>query len=410
MQLPRTARRAVVPILLGVANARAQTSAAVGLGTLFQRSPGSPWQSATALSQSAQIDTRWTQLAGDGLFAGNGRGSMQLERLDVHGAFAPAPIGPLRWSTGFESIDGRAAPGDQQSEHRVESAVSIAGFGGGAWIGVGAEQGRDVDSRTTRPLMLFGLWRSFGRATFSLATSSRRAFVSMRRDSRMGVTTTLDSVFNDTTRAWNYFTHEVGASDSGRTNGSAMRWTEVEARLAWASSRVAIDATFGLRPHISGFSSATWGRVTTTYALAPRLALVAAAGSESALSSVSSSRAPFLSLGLRVAPAALVRPRPPVYVRPVASAFRVVAADSGHYRVSVHVAGARTLELSGDFDGWRPVSMLQTAPDDWETTLPLAPGTYRVNLRVNGDRWTAPPGLPTADDEFNGTVGLLVVP
>jgi len=28
---------------------------------------------------------------------------------------------------------------------------------------------------------------------------------------------------------------------------------------------------------------------------------------------------------------------------------------------------------------------------------------------VNGDRWVAPPGLPTTDDDFNGTVGLVVI-
>jgi hypothetical protein len=32
-----------------------------------------------------------------------------------------------------------------------------------------------------------------------------------------------------------------------------------------------------------------------------------------------------------------------------------------------------------------------------------------MNLRVDGDRWTAPPGTPAVADEFNGTVGLVVV-
>jgi hypothetical protein len=32
-----------------------------------------------------------------------------------------------------------------------------------------------------------------------------------------------------------------------------------------------------------------------------------------------------------------------------------------------------------------------------------------VNIRVNGDAWTAPPGTPSIEDEFNGTVGLVVV-
>jgi len=32
-----------------------------------------------------------------------------------------------------------------------------------------------------------------------------------------------------------------------------------------------------------------------------------------------------------------------------------------------------------------------------------------MNVRVNGDSWTAPPGLPAANDDFNGTVGLVVI-
>ena len=399
----------MIPILFGLANARAQAAAAASLGTLLQRSPGARWRSATALWQSAQIDTRWTQFAGDGLLAGSGRGSMQLENIDMLGSFAPAPLARLRWSTTAQLSGRRAALGDMWTERRVESGLSLAALGGGAWIGGGAEQGRDIDGRAVKPLVLFGLWRSLGRTTLSVASSSRRAFVNGATGGRVAVVTKLDSAFNDTTGAWTYFTRDLVSGDSGQSNGRDMRWTEVEARLAWTSNHVSVDARLGVRPRSGGVAGATWGRVTTTFALASRMALVAAAGSEAALSPALSRRTPFLSLGIRVAPAALVRPRPPAQVRPAASAFRVVPVDSGHYRVIVHVASARTLELSGDFDRWRPVPMVQTAPDEWETTLALAPGSYRVNLRVDGDRWTAPPGLPTADDEFNGTVGLLVV-
>jgi hypothetical protein len=188
-----------------------------------------------------------------------------------------------------------------------------------------------------------------------------------------------------------------------------LHWTEIEGRFGWASSRVAIDARLGMRPRFAGVAAGTWGRVTTTVAVAPRLALVAAAGNESALASASSMRSPFVSFALRVAPAALSRPRPSPHVRPAANSFRAEPADSGRYRVSIQATNARTVELSGDFGGWRPVELEQVSPDRWEATLPLVPGTYHVNMRVNGDRWVAPPGLPVAKDEFNGTVGLLII-
>ncbi|HTJ23637.1 MAG TPA: glycogen-binding domain-containing protein [Gemmatimonadaceae bacterium] len=389
------------------ASARGQAVSGTGLGTLLQRSPGSAWRPASALWQSAQIDTRWTRLAGDGLLLGSGRGTLQLQNLAVAASVAPAVVGPFRWSTSAEVHQNRGWLGGSQSERRLESALSIAALGGGAWVGGGAEQGREVDGGKVKPLLLVGLWRPFGRALVSVTSSTRRA-----RLIESSATTRLETVTQtlwDTVHAkWDTIsgTRQVTDSVPGVRD---LHWTEIEGRFGWASSRVAIDARLGMRPRFAGVTAGTWGRVTTTVAVAPRLALVAAAGNESALASASSMRSPFVSFALRVAPAALSRPRPSPHVRPAASSFRMEAADSGRYRVTIHATSARTVELSGDFGGWRPVALDQVSPDVWEATLPLAPGTYHVNMRVNGDRWVAPPGLPVAEDEFNGTVGLLIV-
>jgi 1,4-alpha-glucan branching enzyme len=100
----------------------------------------------------------------------------------------------------------------------------------------------------------------------------------------------------------------------------------------------------------------------------------------------------------------------PVHVQPSARRFTLRAAEAGTYVVTVAVPSARTVEISGDFNEWRPLSLRETRPDVWEATVPIAPGTYHVNMRVNGASWVAPPGLSETSDDFNGTVGLLVVP
>jgi hypothetical protein len=41
--------------------------------------------------------------------------------------------------------------------------------------------------------------------------------------------------------------------------------------------------------------------------------------------------------------------------------------------------------------------------------LPLKPGKYQMNLRIDGGNWLVPPGLLSMSDEFGGTVGLLVI-
>jgi hypothetical protein len=393
-------------MFLIASRAHAQASAGASLGTLLERGPGSEWRPASAMWQSARLDSRWTRLDADGLVLGSRRGSIDLEDLAVAASLAPPPVGLFRWSTSVALDGSRDVLGRMQSERRVESALSVAALGGGAWAGMGAVQGTNVSDGAVKPLLLLGLWRPVGRALFSVTTSTRRLHVSSN-SVQVRLTTFRDSTFNDTTGHWDFSSAKTLADTVLRERD--VRWTELEARAAWSSSRLAIDARLSARPRFAGTPSEMWGRVTATMGIASRLALVAAAGRDRSLTAIGGAPSHFMSLGVRVAPAALMRPTPAPHVRPVASAFRLDPSGAGHYRVTIHATSARTVELSGDFDAWKPIGMEQTAPDVWETTLALTPGTYRVNLRLNGDRWTAPPGLPATEDEFNGTVGLLVV-
>jgi 1,4-alpha-glucan branching enzyme len=67
------------------------------------------------------------------------------------------------------------------------------------------------------------------------------------------------------------------------------------------------------------------------------------------------------------------------------------------------------VEVSGDFTNWVPVRLEPSDNGWWTATLPIQPGKYQMNLRVNGGKWLVPPGLLSMVDEFGGSVGLLVV-
>jgi hypothetical protein len=54
--------------------------------------------------------------------------------------------------------------------------------------------------------------------------------------------------------------------------------------------------------------------------------------------------------------------------------------------------------------------MTEAKPGEWETFVVLSPGSHRANVRIDGDRWVVPPGLPSIEDEFEGRVGVFVVP
>jgi hypothetical protein len=45
----------------------------------------------------------------------------------------------------------------------------------------------------------------------------------------------------------------------------------------------------------------------------------------------------------------------------------------------------------------------------WALTLPVTPGKYQMNMRLDGGQWLVPPGLLPMLDEFGGSVGLLII-
>jgi hypothetical protein len=97
------------------------------------------------------------------------------------------------------------------------------------------------------------------------------------------------------------------------------------------------------------------------------------------------------------------------YQPPDLPAFRVDTIAGGARVIRVRAPRALKVELSGDFTDWTPLPMRALNGGAWELVLPIAAGTYRVSVRVDGGAWTAPPGLVPVADEFNGEVGVVVI-
>jgi hypothetical protein len=397
--------RALPALVVLAASAGAQLSTATGVGAFLERTTPAGWQSTTRFEPSIRIDNRWAQLGAD-VFVTGGATALRTNRAELSFLAAPPPLGAFRLTTqvnasrfAFEGRDYRTSS--------IESALSFGGSKGGMWVGARAESG---DSASRRLMPHIGLWRSVGRVIFTLNTQPHQGRVS--RPSNLGELGRLDSTRNDTTGTYTYWRHPVttnhGAGNDSGITGRIRQWSDIQASLGWAGNRIAVDARAGFRPKLDVAPSTLWGRVTATAAVAPRLSIVASAGTDAARLWIGAPSTRFVSLGARIAPAALVRPAPPPHVRPAPASLELERVDSG-YVVSVRVPQARFVELSGDFNQWHPIVLRQVRPDVWEAPITLARGTYRINLRVNGDRWMAPPGLAAIDDEFNGTVGLLVV-
>jgi len=94
---------------------------------------------------------------------------------------------------------------------------------------------------------------------------------------------------------------------------------------------------------------------------------------------------------------------------PAVAGFAAEHNTPGFVTLRVSAPQARLVEITGDFTNWLPVQLRSSGGGWWSTVLPMSPGKYQMNLRIDGGAWTVPPGLLAMLDEFGGAVGLLVI-
>lgn len=85
------------------------------------------------------------------------------------------------------------------------------------------------------------------------------------------------------------------------------------------------------------------------------------------------------------------------------------AAGGGELVVQVFAADTMLVEVAGDFSGWEPIPLVRRE-GFLEGRVRLAPGKYRVAVRVNLGEWRAPRNLPRVTDDYGGEAGIVIVP
>jgi 1,4-alpha-glucan branching enzyme len=91
-------------------------------------------------------------------------------------------------------------------------------------------------------------------------------------------------------------------------------------------------------------------------------------------------------------------------------ALRVGDMVGDRRSLRVHAPLASSVEIMGDFTNWQPVRLAAARDGWWTVAIRIDPGPHQLNVRASGGPWTVIPGLATINDEFGGTVGVLVVP
>lgn len=272
--------------------------------------------------------------------------------------------------------------------------VSYAFGSGGVWLGA-AHRASSIDSLPGQvQTFSAGSWRRLGNTVFTAS-----------------ITTNSSGGSSDVFGAVDPSNPGSGLGDTLSRNGSvpARHYSDVESSVYWSHGPLALDGLIGTRVSSSYGQRTTWGHAQASWALGEQFALVATGGSRASEPAIGRLGGTFFSFGVRLASAPWIAHALHPGARSTASSFGVRAEGSTRI-IFVHAPAARTIELMADFTDWQPVVMRHASNDEWQVSMQIAPGTHRVNIRVDGGQWSAPPGASTVQDEFNGVVGLVVVP
>jgi hypothetical protein len=386
----------LLAVLTPMSVAAAQLSG--GFGPMGQLSSAeSAWRTSASLWGTARYESSLSSSEISGQLT-SGTGALRVGTVGARQQFFSPSLRGLRAITSLElgsrpKLDPRGS-----SELSATSSLSYRHGHSGAWFGVRTE-------RSTTAALRMGGWRQLGSwLTVAISSSLRRGTYG-GTGARTWTGTYRDTVLTDS--GWVVIEKPGIFGDSG-SPGRKLSWLETEANVGWTKGRLALDGAVGWRPGIDSTPRATWFRALTTIAVTKDVAVSAGAGTTMRQIPYARPTGRYATVAVRLAPAALVRPRETPEITPTATAFRL-ERQGDQYVVRIRLPRARVVELSGDFNGWQPVRLTRETDGTWVASLPLQPGAYRMNLRIDGERWLPPPGTPAVDDEFNGKVGLVIV-
>jgi hypothetical protein len=358
------------------------------------------------------IDAR-TELAGPyaRLAAMGYAGMHERERPRAVGALE-ASISAPEWRGWRLSADAVISSTDAVAcdpHGRRREAGVAASFGGGDrgfWLGY---RWRTAPTAVHPPApdgLIAGVWQSLGAVTLGLSlgtqpdTGSRTSYESRQELREV-------PFWNDTLQVWETIPRMVTVVDT-----SVRSWrrsvVESRARVAWSQDRWSAGGALGAIWRPAGVGAEVWGALEGAVALTPRVALTGTYVATPRNGLVVFPGQHLATLGVRVL-SAPVRGAPPVPGRALPRAFETRSRTGDDVVLALRAPEARYVEITGDFARWQARRMIPRPDGWWELPVRLSPGRYHVNVRVDGTRWTAPPGLPVAQDEFGGTVGVLVL-
>lgn len=189
------------------------------------------------------------------------------------------------------------------------------------------------------------------------------------------------------------------------------RLADITSEGSWRSRRVELGGFLGRRVVGAEAHTARWGGAYASVAVTDRLAIIARQETSVADPTRHLAAQRLSTIGFRIRPT-LSRARfddgsdAATHRRE----FVMTPLRGGARSIRIYRPDAAIVELAASFTQWAPTRMQSLGGGWWELVVALAPGLHSLNIRADGGRWAVPPGLESTDDEFNGMVGVLLIP
>ena len=193
---------------------------------------------------------------------------------------------------------------------------------------------------------------------------------------------------------------------------------------------ILLEGTLGARFFSNGAGHGVYGEASATVPLGRNTALIVAGGRYPTDVITGSIAGRYVSAGFRIGASGLRKPLPAPRPRPAIPHSSSGSDGSGllpaearlevtpgistddPVKLTLYAAGAGVVEISGDFTDWKPIELRRsvTNGDAWEGMFRISRGIHRINVRRDGGAWTAPAGTTRSADDFDGEVGVFLLP
>jgi hypothetical protein len=186
-------------------------------------------------------------------------------------------------------------------------------------------------------------------------------------------------------------------------------WNTGQGSLRWRAGRLTLATVAGVSLG-DGVTARRWAQGTAEWQLSRHLLLLGSLGERPNASLAFHSDAhPRSMIGIQFAPWSAPGWAMSGALKPRALAWRSESQAGDSLVVKVRLHDVARVEIAGDFTDWKPVALEPLHGGWWTQVFHVAPGLYRVQLRMDGGVWQSPPGLPRAEDGPGGPSGTLVI-